>query len=139
MRRGATLACPVCGSRGLFRRWFNMLDQCPRCQLVFERLPGHSLGSIAINTILSFGVMAVVLVSSLIAAHPEFDRTQLLLINVPVAVIVPILFLPFSKTIWSAMELLGRPLADGEVLSEYAPHDPRSADSTPNSQAKKAN
>jgi len=90
------------------------------------------------NTILSFGVMAVVLVWSLIATHPDFDRTQLLLINVPVALFVPMLFLPFSKTLWSAIELLGRPLAAGEVLAEYAPHDPRDADLSDADPPKKA-
>ena len=77
------------------------------------------------NTVLSFGVMAAVLVGSLIATHPEFDRLTLLAINVPVAVFAPILFFPLSKTLWTALELLGRPLAEGEVLAEFAPYDPR--------------
>jgi uncharacterized protein (DUF983 family) len=125
LRRGLTVACPVCGKRKLFRRWFTMVDSCPRCCLTFERLPGHSLGSIAINTMMSFAVMAVVLVASLIEANPDFDRVRLLMINVPFAVVTPILLLPMSKTLWSALELIGRPLAEGEVLPEFAPADNR--------------
>jgi len=124
--------------RGLFRHWFTMIEQCPRCHLRFERLPGHILGSIAMNTILSFGVMAIALVWSLVEAHPNFDRTRLLLINIPVAITAPVLFLPFSKTIWSAVELLGRPLAEGEVLAQYAPDDPRTSKSPTTDASKKA-
>ena len=47
------------------------------------------------------------------------------MIDVPFAVVTPILPLPMSKTLWSALELLGRPLAEGEVLGEFAPVDNR--------------
>ena len=94
-----------------------MIEQCPRCHLRFDRLPGHILGSIAMNTILSFGVMAISLVWSLVEAQPNVDRTRLLLINIPVAITAPVLFLPFLNTTCSAVHRLRRPLADGYVLA----------------------
>jgi uncharacterized protein (DUF983 family) len=43
--------CPVCGSGHLFRRWFSMVERCPRCALRFERIEGHWTGDLGINTI----------------------------------------------------------------------------------------
>ena len=132
VRRGLTVACPVCGKRRLFSWKMKMVDRCPRCDLEFERAPGHSLGAIAINTILSFFVLAVVLTTSLIVAHPEFDRSNLLLVNMSTALIAPIAFFPMSKTLWTAMDLLARPLEPGEVHAQYMPPDPRSSGSGSN-------
>jgi len=121
LRRGLTMACPVCGQRGQFHRWFTIAESCRRCGLRFERLQGHWLGSIALNTTFSFFVMLVVLTGSLIATYPEFGVTRLLIINLPMAIVAPIFFLPMAKTLWTAVDLLARPLADGEVAPEFAP------------------
>ena len=37
---GTTRRCPRCGSGHLFRRYFTMVDDCPRCGLHFEREQG---------------------------------------------------------------------------------------------------
>jgi len=98
-----------------------MAESCGRCELRFERLPGHWLGSVALNTTFSFLVMLIVLTGSLIATHPDFGVARLLVINLPVAIGLPILLLPMTKTLWTALDLLARPLAEGEVLPEFAP------------------
>lgn len=115
------MACPVCGQRGQFHRWFTIAESCRRCELRFERLPGHWLGSVALNTTFSFLVMLIVLTGSLIATHPEFGVARLLMINLPVAIGLPILVLPTTKMLWTAIDLLARPLAEGEVRPEFAP------------------
>src|SRR5439155_12681997 len=48
--RGLTRRCPRCGGGNLFKRWFRMVPDCPRCALHFEREPGYWVGAVAINT-----------------------------------------------------------------------------------------
>lgn len=113
--RGLTRACPVCGQRGLFRWGLAMAEDCPRCHLHFERIEGHWLGSVGMNTIVTFGSLFVVMAVSLIVAHPEFPIVPLLAINVGVAAIVPLLFHANSRTAWTAIDLMMRPLEAHEV------------------------
>ncbi|MDZ7734422.1 MAG: DUF983 domain-containing protein [Acidimicrobiia bacterium] len=72
--RGFTRRCPVCGSGGLFRRWFRMAERCPRCDLRFEREPGTFVGAVGMNTIVSFVLLFVVLVVSMALTYPRTPR-----------------------------------------------------------------
>jgi uncharacterized protein (DUF983 family) len=105
--RGWIKHCGVCGSGHLFKNWFQMKERCPRCNLKFNRMEGQWSGDIGTNT--------VVMVAIGIAA-------------VAVALIMPIFFLPYSKTLWLAVDLLMRPLEPGEVAEGYGPQrrDPAS-------------
>lgn len=115
LRRGLMRACPVCGRRGLFRWGLAMVEDCPRCHLHFERIEGHWLGAVGMNTIVTFALMAVVLGSSLYVAYPEFPMVPLLSLNIAVAVAVPLLFHPSSRTLWTAVDIMMRPLEPHEV------------------------
>jgi uncharacterized protein (DUF983 family) len=107
--------CPVCGSGGLFRRWFTIVERCPRCGLRFERTEGHWLGYLGLNTIASFSVLFVVLVVGFVLSAPEFDVVPLLVAGVVTAVVFPVAFLPWSRTLWIAVDLLMQPLEPGEA------------------------
>ncbi|MEM7337699.1 MAG: DUF983 domain-containing protein [Actinomycetota bacterium] len=115
LRRGATRRCPVCGQGGLFHRWFVMTERCPRCGLVFERIEGHWIGAIGINTIVSFGVLAIVLVAGLALTIPDVPAVRLLVVNLTVGIATPSLFQPFSRTLWTAIDIAMRPLDAHEV------------------------
>jgi uncharacterized protein (DUF983 family) len=115
LARGFTRACPVCGQRGLFSWGLVMVEDCPRCDLHFERIEGHWLGAVGLNTIVTFGVLFVVLIGSLILAYPEFPIAPLLVVNIGVAVLVPLLFHASSRTGWTAIDILMRPLEPHEV------------------------
>jgi uncharacterized protein (DUF983 family) len=98
--------CPWCGQGRLFRRWFKLRERCPRCALRFEREEGAFLGAMALN----YGVTGVALVGLLIAwliiDLPNLQLIPLMAASIAVTVVVPILFFPFSKTIWAAVDLL---------------------------------
>ena len=115
IRRGAIKRCPACGQGKLFRRWFVMVERCPRCGLHFERIEGHWVGAVGINTVVSFAIMLVVLVISMILTFPDFPVVELIAINVAVAALVPAWFYPFSKTLWTGIDLAMRPLEADEV------------------------
>lgn len=115
LRRGLTLACPACGQRKLFRRWILMIEDCPRCGLHFERIEGHWVGAIGINTVVSFTMLLVAIGAGLIATFPDVPVAMLVGVCVLVAVVGPLLFYPFSKTIWTAIDVAMRPLEAHEV------------------------
>jgi hypothetical protein len=92
-----------------------MIADCPRCGLHFERIEGHWIGAIGINTILSFGALLVATATGLIVTFPDFPVGTLVTINLLVAVTVPVLIQPLSRTLWTAIDLAMRPLEAHEV------------------------
>ena len=102
--RGITRRCPRCGAGHLFRRYFSIVDECPRCGLRFEREPGYWTGALAINIGFVFAVFIVAFVCILAFTVPDVPVGSTLAVLVPVMVIGPILFYPFSKTLWMAVD-----------------------------------
>ncbi|MFA5565256.1 MAG: DUF983 domain-containing protein [Acidimicrobiia bacterium] len=124
-KRAAVLRCPLCGGRKIFRRWTVMAENCPTCGLRFERIEGHWIGSLGVNTVLScFSIIAVLVVAFIVT----FDNPSiplLLALTVVTAIVAPYLYFPYAKTFWLAFDLLMRPLTpDDEVDVRYLP-EPR--------------
>ena len=101
---GFTRRCPRCGSGHLFRRYLTMVPDCPRCNLHFEREPGYFAGALAINIMATGGLFTISFVIALALTIPEIPVVPLLLILIPIALFGPIVFYPFSKTIWIAVD-----------------------------------
>lgn len=102
--RGATRRCARCGRGGLFRRWFVMVDDCPRCDLHFEREDGYWAGALAINICAVIVVFAVAFLGLLLLTWPDPDVFLLVIALVAVNASFPILFYPVSKTLWVAVD-----------------------------------
>lgn len=115
LRRGLTKRCPACGQKGIFRRWFTMLERCPNCGLVFERIEGHWSGAIGLNTIVSLAALVLVLAVGVIATIPDIAVRPLVIVSVATAVIVPLVFHPVSRTLWTGIDIAMRPLEAFEV------------------------
>jgi hypothetical protein len=96
-----------------------MVDRCPRCDLAFERIEGHLAGALGVNTVLSIAVVFVIGLVGLIATSPEFPVVPLTATVTGAAALFPIFFYPFSKTVWTAIDLRMRPPATGEVRAGY--------------------
>src|SRR4051812_6796826 len=47
--RALTRRCPQCGSSGIFRNYWSLKEECPRCHYRFEREEGYFLGAYALN------------------------------------------------------------------------------------------
>lgn len=101
---GSTLACPRCGSRHIFRRYLFLLDDCPGCGLHFEREAGYFTGALAINIIGSGGLMTLVLVTAIILTVPDIPVALIMGLLFPIGLFGPVVFYPFSKTIWMAVD-----------------------------------
>lgn len=119
--RGCRKHCPVCNQGHLFTRWFTFAERCPRCDLRFERIEGHWTGDLGINTIVSFGTLLIALIVGFLLSWPDAPGVGLFIVAVSIAAFVPLVFFPFSKTIWLAIDLIFRPLEPGEVRAGFGP------------------
>jgi len=104
--RGATKRCPRCGSGRLFKSWFKIRDRCPRCGLRLEREEGGFLGAMTLNYLFTAVVWLVVLVVWLAMDLPDLHVPALTITSIAIAALVPLLFWPFSKTIWASVDFL---------------------------------
>lgn len=124
MLRGLVHRCPACGGRRIFRRWFNMESRCPTCTLQFERVEGHWIGSLGLSTTVVFGTMLIVLLAGSMLGYPHPPFRELLIAEIAIAVVGPLLFFPSSRTMWTAIDLLMRPLRPGEIDPRFVVVDP---------------
>jgi uncharacterized protein (DUF983 family) len=115
LRRGLLRRCPLCGEGHLFRGWVRMVDRCPRCDLLFERIEGHWLGAIAINTVLALITLLAVIVAGAALAYPDPPVAQLTVIAMATAAVAPLVWFPFSRTVWTAIDLAMRPIEPDEI------------------------
>ncbi|HEX5164357.1 MAG TPA: DUF983 domain-containing protein [Thermomicrobiales bacterium] len=103
--RGLTRRCPRCESGGLFRHWVEMVDDCPRCGLIFEREEGYWLGAIYLNTFFTGAVLTLLLAVVGVLSWPHIPMTPMIAIGLPLGGALPILFYPSCKTFWLAIDL----------------------------------
>lgn len=115
--RGLFRRCPRCGGGKLFESWLTMKPRCPTCGMCFEREEGFFLGAFVVN----FGVMLISLAAFIGVAVaitlPDPDPVKLAGGGIVVGIIVPIVFYPMSRTFWSAIDLIMKPLEPQEVAS----------------------
>ncbi|HUR24224.1 MAG TPA: DUF983 domain-containing protein [Acidimicrobiales bacterium] len=106
--------CPCCGAGGLFTRWFQMADRCPQCRFRFERRveEGAFLGAYVLNLAVTEGALALVLFGFIIVRANSDAGVRLwpvFVLGGLVAVVLPLAFYPFSRTLWVAIDLAARP------------------------------
>lgn len=94
----------------MFRTWFRMHDHCPACDFALERgEQGYVVGAYMFNIAMAELVFVGVLVLVLVRTWPN-PPWQLLTWLAPLLMVVtPILFYPFSKTLFLAFDLLFHP------------------------------
>lgn len=114
--RGIRLRCPRCGGGGVMRGWFSMQRRCPHCQLVLDR--GESsdywLGAYTINFVVAEFVAVLLIVALILFTLPDVPWTVVQWAAIAAAVATPILFFPFSRTLWLALDLWARPSERGD-------------------------
>jgi uncharacterized protein (DUF983 family) len=108
LARGLIRRCPRCGAGHLFTGWFRMVDRCPRCGYTFAREEGFFLGAFVINfgiTIAGLGVIMGVLIAVLAGGGTSRDIAVVAVAAIAEAIVVPVVFYPFSKTLWAAIDM----------------------------------
>jgi uncharacterized protein (DUF983 family) len=126
LRRGMTKRCPRCGGGKLYDGWFRMKEHCPTCGMRFEREPGFFVGAYLINFAITEGLLFLAVMGFVIVAANDGNRglTVPLVVGLVVAVVAPILFYPFARTIWSAIDLAMRPLELDEIVEAQEQLEP---------------
>ncbi len=104
--RGLTKRCPRCGERHLFVERLRIKPRCPRCGLRLEREEGGFLGAMTVNYAVTTLLWVAFLVVWLIVDLPDVSVAPLTISSVILVAVVPMLFYPFSKTIWTAVDYL---------------------------------
>ena len=112
--RALGLRCPRCGARGIIRSWFKMNQRCPNCGLALDRGESEDywLGGYAINLIVSETIALIGTLIYIVNTWPEMPYA--VWIGVTLAALTPVVFYPFSRTVWLAWDLSFRPSEPGD-------------------------
>ncbi len=93
-----------------------MRERCPACGLALERgessdfWMGAYVFNLAIGELLAIGIPIVWIVVTL----PNPRWTLIEIVAAILAVVLPCLFFPFSRTLWLAWDLAFRPVEPGD-------------------------
>ena len=126
LRRGLTKRCPRCGGGNLYVGWFRMKERCPTCGVLFEREPGFFVGAYFINFAVTEGLLFVLVMGFVFwkDQHPEAGVAVPLTIAVLIGLFAPVIFYPFSRTVWSALDIAMTPLELDEIVDAADAADP---------------
>jgi len=108
LARAIKRRCPECGATGIFKSWFTLRSNCPRCGYEFARETGYFLGSYPLNLIAAEIVPVGLMIALLIWTDLSWIWLEVLLI--PVAVALPFLLFPYAQMIWMAIDLYITPV-----------------------------
>lgn len=115
LARALLLRCPRCGRARVLRSWFHLLERCPVCGLRFERgEEGYYLGAVLFNVIAAELSFVVGLVAVILLTWPRPPWNVMFWGGIGLMILLPILFFPFSKTVWLAFDLIFRPSVPGD-------------------------
>jgi hypothetical protein len=109
----------VCGTFAIGDGYFRLQERCPQCGLRFARLEGHWSGDIGINTIVTFGLLFVVVLGGTLLMWEKLNVAVLLGAGALVVLVFPVLFVPVAKTLWVAVDLAMRPVEPAELDPAY--------------------
>lgn len=108
--RAALLKCPWCGARRTFLRgWFKRYDRCRTCGIPWHREVGFELGTVMVNTLLTFGTLTVAMAVGMIATAPDIPVFELVALLFVIAIVMPVVIYPFTYTLWLAFDLAVHP------------------------------
>jgi uncharacterized protein (DUF983 family) len=110
MGRALTRRCPYCGGSGIYKGYFDLQASCPTCGVRFEREEGYFLGAYALNLIVAeFLGLGLALALIFKTALRDAGLLWQEVVAVSLAVAFPLIFFPFSRTVWIALDLVFHP------------------------------
>ncbi len=113
LSRALRLRCPLCGTRGIFVHPWSIRECCPGCGYLFNREDGYFLGAYGLNLVVAevigLGAVLVILLQS------DLSILWQQIIAASAAILFPVLFYPFSRTLWMVADLM----ISGESTDEY--------------------
>ena len=123
--RALVLRCPHCGGRHVLRHWLAMKETCPDCGLALAA--GNRAGAYILNLFASELTALFVLLAIVVRRWPNPPYALLQWFMPTLMLLAPLLFYPFSKLVFVAIDLALHPdatpdtLVHGEVTSVDRP------------------
>jgi uncharacterized protein (DUF983 family) len=119
--RAMRLRCPHCGGGPIFVTWSRLVPNCPVCGLGLERgEQGYWLGAYFFNLMAVETVFSIWVPAFLWYTWPEPPWGVFQITTAVLMVIVPVVFFPYSKTLFLAFDLMVRPPTDEDFA---VPHE----------------
>lgn len=97
-----------------------MAENCPGCGMRFEREEGFFLGVYFFNIVITQLAMVAYVAIAFALTLPDAPLAPILAGAVGIAVGVPFLCYPLSRTLWSAVHLMMQPLEPSEQAEAAA-------------------
>jgi uncharacterized protein (DUF983 family) len=104
MKRALARRCPVCGRGAIFRSYFKMNRECPRCHVIFWQDPGEGLGAMYLDYAVAVAVFIVGWIALAVGTRLS-DLAQLVILATAAGASVIIAF-PFTRSAWTALVYL---------------------------------
>lgn len=111
LRRALAKRCPQCGRGAFFRAWARPREACSECGLIYRREPGALTGSMYLSAAVTEAFAALVIAAVWIGT--EWGTLTSLAVGVPLVAGFCFWFLPYSQSLWAAVEY-GTDLHNGE-------------------------
>lgn len=114
--RALRLRCPNCGGHPVRASWMRRLPGCPVCGLRLDRGENdYFIGAYMLNLVAAELILAVGLVSVLLATWPAPPWDAIQYGGVALMLLMPLVTYPFSELLWLAFDLAFRPLTPEEM------------------------
>jgi uncharacterized protein (DUF983 family) len=120
-RRAAMRACPHCGSsKSFIKHWLGRSPRCRTCGIQWHREHGFELGPIAVNVVFTFFSMSVIMIVAFVTTGPDYNVPALMALVIGAAILLPLVFYPFTYTLWLAFDLATHQPTERELADAAA-------------------
>ena len=108
--RALKLRCPNCGAGKLFDSWIRMRGVCEHCRLKLDRGEhDYFIGAYTLNLIVAELMVVGAILLVMVATWPTVPWTAMMWSLLPLALLGPVVTLPFARSLWLALDLVFRP------------------------------
>jgi uncharacterized protein (DUF983 family) len=119
--RAALRTCPRCGGRKSFiKHWLGRYERCRTCGIEWHREHGFELGPIALNVVFTFFSLSVIMIVAFVTTAPDYNVAGLMALVISAAIVLPLIFHPFTYTLWLAFDLAVHPPDQRELAEAEA-------------------
>lgn len=95
--------------------WFRARSSCPSCHFRFNRSEsGYEVGSLAVNTSLTLATLVVGIPLAIWLSWPDPNYDAITIGTVALALVMPFLIFPWSKTLYLALDVSFRTPAEAD-------------------------
>lgn len=116
LRRTLRLRCPHCGKGAVMNRRGGVLPRCASCNFRFERSDeNYFAGAMFFGLLFGELMFAVSLLVIIVAMWPKVPWDTMMW-AIPLGMVVVLIFwIPISRVVWLAIDVLVRPVQPAEL------------------------